>query len=119
MNKIKLLKGRLEINAKGNFIIVSKNINHTIIVNEPSLKYFDGDEVEFFISRRKRKGKYLATIEKLVNREKSNYVGIIQINENFAFAILDEKKIHISKNEAEERFVCRTRSHPTGRLQKE
>ena len=44
MNKIKLLKGRLEINAKGNFIIVSKNINHTIIVNEPSLKYFDGDE---------------------------------------------------------------------------
>ena len=95
MNKIKLLKGRLEINAKGNFIIVSKNINHTIIVNEPSLKYFDGDEVEFFISRRKRKGKYLATIEKLVNREKSNYVGIIQINENFAFAILDEKKIHV------------------------
>tara|TARA_Y100000588_G_scaffold378408_1_gene458855 strand:+ start:129 stop:2072 length:1944 start_codon:yes stop_codon:yes gene_type:complete len=95
LNKIKLLKGRLEINAKGNFIIVSKNINHTIIVNEPSLKYFDGDEVEFFISRRKRKGKYLATIEKLVNREKSNYVGIIQINENFAFAILDEKKIHV------------------------
>ena len=95
MNKKKILKGKLEINTKGKFIIVSKNINHTIIVNESSLKYFDGDEVEFFISKRKRKGKYLATIEKLLNREKNSYVGNIQINENFAFAILDEKKIHV------------------------
>jgi len=95
LNKKKLLKGKLEINTKGKFIIVSKNINHTIIVNESSLKYFDGDEVEFFISKRKRKGKYLATIEKLINREKNSYVGIIQINENFAFAILDDKKMHV------------------------
>jgi len=95
LNKRKLFKGKLEINRKGEFTIVSKNITHTIIINEPSLKYFDGDEVEFFISKRKRKGKYLATIEKLLKRERSRYVGIIEINENFAFAILDEKKIHV------------------------
>jgi len=95
LNKRKLYKGKLEINRKGEFSIVSENINHTIVINEPSLKYFDGDEVEFYISKRKRKGKYLATIEKLLNRERSRYVGIIQINENFAFAILDEKKVHV------------------------
>ena len=95
MNKKKTFKGKLEINSKGEFSIVSKNINHKIVINEPSLKYFNGDEVEFFISKRKRKGKYLATIEKLLNREKNSYVGNIQINENFAFAILDEKKIHV------------------------
>ena len=95
MNKKKTFKGKLEINSKGEFSIVSKNINHKIVINEPSLKYFNGDEVEFFISKRKRKGKYLATIEKLLKRERSRYVGIIQINENFAFAILDEKKIHV------------------------
>jgi len=95
LNKRKLFKGKLEINRKGEFTIVSKNITHTIIINEPSLKYFDGDEVEFYISKRKRKGKYLATIEKLLKRERSRYVGIIEINENFAFAILDEKKVHV------------------------
>ena len=95
MNKRKLFKGKLEINRKGEFTIVSKNITHTIIINEPSLKYFDGDEVEFYISKRKRKGKYLATIEKLLKRERSRYVGIIEINENFAFEILDEKKVHV------------------------
>ena len=95
MNKKKIFKGKLEINSRGEFNIVSKNINHTIFINEPSLKYFNGDEVEFFISKRKRKGKYLATIEKLINREKNSYVGIIQINENFAFAILDDKKMHV------------------------
>ena len=95
MNKKKIFKGKLEINSRGEFNIVSKNINHTIFINEPSLKYFNGDEVEFFISKRKRKGKYLATIEKLINRKKNSYVGIIQINENFAFAILDDKKMHV------------------------
>ena len=95
MNKKKIFKGKLEINSRGEFNIVSKNINHTIFINETSLKYFNGDEVEFFISKRKRKGKYLATIEKLINREKNSYVGIIQINENFAFAILDDKKMHV------------------------
>ncbi|SVE20655.1 uncharacterized protein METZ01_LOCUS473509, partial [marine metagenome] len=49
MNKKKTFKGKLEINSKGEFSIVSKNINHKIVINEP-LKYFNGDEVEFFIS---------------------------------------------------------------------
>ena len=54
MKKKKLFKGKLEINSRGEFNIVSDNINHTIFINEPSLKYFNGDEVEFFISKRKR-----------------------------------------------------------------
>ena len=95
MNKNKIFKGKIEINSKGETIIISKNIEHKIFLNKHSLKYFHDDEVEFFINKRKRKGKYLATVEKLINREKKSYVGTIQINENFAFAILDGKKINV------------------------
>ena len=38
------------------------------------------------ITSRKRKGFYLANIIGLLKREKKEYVGIIQINKNFAFA---------------------------------
>ena len=36
----------------------------------------------------------MGNILNLLNRKKTEYVGTIQINKNFAFAILDDKKIH-------------------------
>ncbi len=95
MKKNKLFVGRIEIGKKGEVNILSKNIEHKIFVNESTLKYFHNDEVEFYINKRKRRGKYLAIIERLVKREKERYVGTIQINESFSFTILDDKKIHV------------------------
>ncbi len=84
MKKNKLFVGRIEIGKKGEVNILSKNIEHKIFVNESTLKYFHNDEVEYYINKRKRRGKYLAIIERLVKREKERYVGTIQINESFS-----------------------------------
>ena len=93
MKKSKLFTGVIVVNTKGEFFIESKQINHTIHLKEPSLKYFYNDHVEFFVNKRKRKGKYLGEITRLVKRDKNEYVGVLQKNKGFAFSIIDDKKI--------------------------
>ena len=95
MKKSKLFTGVIVVNTKGEFFIESKQINHTIHLKEPSLKYFYNDHVEFFVNKRKRKGKYLGEITRLVKRDKNEYVGVLQKNKGFAFSIIDDKKIHV------------------------
>ena len=95
MENNKIFTGVIEYNGREDFSINCNEIPHKIHLKEPSLKYFNNDHVEFFINRRKRKGKYLATVKKLIKREKTHYVGILQKNDNFSFAILDDKKIHV------------------------
>ena len=51
------------------------------------------DEVEFEILSRKREGHLLAKIISLVKRNKTQFVGIIQKTKNFAFVIIEDKKI--------------------------
>ena len=95
MKKSKVFIGVIDTNAKGEFFIESNQINHTVYLKEPSLKYFYNDHVEFYINKRKRKGRYLGEIIRLVKREKNEYVGVLQKNKGFAFSIIDDKKIHV------------------------
>jgi len=90
----KYYKGIVNFSNKKDPLIDCEKINHIIKLKNPIINYLHGDLVEFEILNRKRKGFYLANIISLVKREKKEYVGIIQINKNFAFALLDEKKIH-------------------------
>ena len=71
-----------------------KQDEHIIKIKYPVINFLHGDLVEFEIFSRKRKGFYTATIISLIKREKTEYVGIIQVNKNFAFAILDDKRVH-------------------------
>ena len=90
----KYLKGTINFSNKKDPIIESDSINHIIKLKYPVINFLHGDLVEFEILSRKRKGFYTATIISLIKREKNEYVGIIQVNKNFAFAILDDKRIH-------------------------
>ena len=90
----KYLKGTINFSNKKDPIIESDSINHIIKLKYPVINFLHGDLVEFEILSRKRKGFYTATIISLIKREKSEYVGIIQVNKNFAFAVLDDKRIH-------------------------
>tara|TARA_Y100000991_G_scaffold209432_1_gene189514 strand:+ start:12199 stop:14163 length:1965 start_codon:yes stop_codon:yes gene_type:complete len=90
----KYLSGIINFYNKRDPIIESDNINHIIKPKYPVINFLHGDLVEFEIFSRKRKGFYTANIISLIKREKNEYVGIIQVNKNFAFAILDDKRIH-------------------------
>ena len=90
----KFLRGTINISNKKDPVIECDSINHIIKIKYPVINFLHGDLVEFEILSRKRKGFYTATIISIIKREKNEYVGIIQVNKNFAFAILDDKRIH-------------------------
>ena len=90
----KLFQGKINFSNKRDPIIDCDKINHIIKLKDSDINFLHGDLVEFEILSRKRKGFYMGNIISLIKREKNEYVGIIQINKNFAFTIIDDKRIH-------------------------
>ncbi len=90
----KLFQGIINFSNKRDPIVECDKINHVIKLSNNIVNFLHGDLVEFEILNRKRKGFYTANIISLVKRDKEEYVGIIQINKNFAFTIIDDRKIH-------------------------
>ena len=90
----KYFQGTINFSDKRDPIIECDKINHTIKLKNSIINYLHGDLVEFEILNRKRKGFYLGNIISLIKRDKKEYVGVIQINKSFAFALIDDKKIH-------------------------
>ena len=90
----KYFQGTINFSDKRDPIIECDKINHTIKLKNSIINYLHGDLVEFEILNRKRKGFYLGNIISLIKRDKKEYVGIIQINKSFAFALIEDKKIH-------------------------
>ena len=90
----KLFQGIINFSNKRDPIVECDKINHVIKLSNNIVNFLHGDLVEFEILNRKRKGFYTANIISLVRRNKEEYVGIIQINKNFAFTIIDDRKIH-------------------------
>ena len=90
----KLFQGIINFSNKRYPIVECDKINHVIKLSNNIVNFLHGDLVEFEILNRKRKGFYTANIISLVKRNKEEYVGIIQINKNFAFTIIDDRKIH-------------------------
>ncbi|WGD35811.1 ribonuclease R [Olleya sp. YS] len=65
--------------------IASNNVN----------KALNGDEVEVYVYKRRKRGKLEGEITNIIKRAKTEYVGIIQIhkNKNFAFVVVDGNKM--------------------------
>ena len=90
----KYFQGTINFSNKRDPVIECDKINHIIKLKSSIVNFLHGDLVDFEILSRKRKGFYLGNIISLIKREINEYVGIIQINKNFAFTIIDDRKIH-------------------------
>ena len=88
-------KGILDLNARGNGYIISDEFDDDIFVASNNInKALDGDEVEFYCYKRRKRGKYEGEITSVIKRAKTEYVGVIQINKNYAFVIPDSTKMY-------------------------
>lgn len=92
MSKIKTYKGVIDHGGKEAYILCDK-IYKTVKIKKSNFNFMHEDEVEFEILSRKRQGHLLAKIISLVKRNKTQFVGIIQKTKNFAFVIIEDKKI--------------------------
>ncbi|WP_405294516.1 ribonuclease R [Algibacter sp. Ld11] len=89
--------GILDLAAKGNGYIICDDFEDDVFIASNNInKALNGDEVEFYAYKRRRRGKVEGEITNIIKRAKSEYVGVIQIHEkkNFAFVVCDSNKMY-------------------------
>lgn len=90
-------KGILDLASKGNGYVISDDFEEDVFIASNNInKALDGDEVEFYAYKRRKRGKIEGEITNIIKRAKTEYVGTIQIqqNRNFAFVVADSSKMY-------------------------
>ena len=87
--------GKLDISSRGNGYITSEDFEEDVHISSNNInKALNGDEVEFYVFKRKFRGKIEGEITQILNRVKSEFVGVIQIHKSYAFVIPDDYKMY-------------------------
>lgn len=88
--------GIIEITGNKNAYVISDAFEEDVFIASNNLnKALDGDEVELYVFKRKKRGRYEGEITRIIKRAKSEFVGVIQINKNFAFVVPDALKMYV------------------------
>ncbi len=87
--------GILDISARGSGYVISEDFEDDIYIASNNInKALNGDEVELYVYKRRKRGKLEGEITKVIKRAKTEYVGVIQIHKNYAFLIADNTKMY-------------------------
>jgi ribonuclease R len=87
--------GTLDLSAKGSGYIICDDFKEDVFIASNNLnKALDGDEVEFYAYKRRKRGKVEGEITQILKRAKTDYVGTIQIHKNYAFVVTDNTKMY-------------------------
>ncbi|PKP25066.1 MAG: ribonuclease R [Bacteroidetes bacterium HGW-Bacteroidetes-2] len=87
--------GRLDMAGRGQgYVIVEDQKIDVFIANNNLNKALHGDSVEVYVFRRKKSGKTDGEITKIIKRNKTEFVGVIQIQQNFAFVEISDPKMY-------------------------
>ncbi|MEZ4856844.1 MAG: ribonuclease R [Gelidibacter sp.] len=95
INNTEYHTGIIEISAKGTGYITSTDFDEDVFIASNNInRALNGDEVEFYAYKRRKKGKVEGEITNIIKRAKSEYVGVIQIHKNYAFVVVDGNKMY-------------------------
>ncbi len=87
--------GIIDITPRGIGYVICDAFDDDIYIASNNLnKALNGDEVEFYVYKRRQQGKLEGEITKIIKRIKEEFVGVIQIQKNFAFVVADSMKMH-------------------------
>ncbi|AJR02920.1 ribonuclease R [Siansivirga zeaxanthinifaciens] len=87
--------GKLDFAAKSNGYVICEDFDDDVFIASNNInKALNGDEVEFYVYKRRHRGKLEGEITQVLKREKSEYVGVIQLHDKYAFVIADSNKMY-------------------------
>ena len=89
--------GIFDATAKGNGYVICDAFEDDIFIASNNVnKALNGDEVELYVYKRRKKGKLEGEITTVIKRAKTEYVGVIQIHDkkNYAFVVPDSNKMY-------------------------
>ena len=95
--KYSKIKGIISIGKNRKGYLFCDELKSEIIVNKRNLnKAFDGDEVLVYVYNKINiKDKYEGEVIEIIKRKKNKFKGIVQINKNFGFVKVIDKKNYI------------------------
>ncbi len=87
--------GRVDIAGRGQGYVIVEDLEDDIFIKNKNLnKALNGDIVEVYVFSRKKGGKSEGEITKIIERKRTEFVGTIQIQENFAFVEVTDYKMY-------------------------
>ncbi|MEH6764251.1 MAG: ribonuclease R [Aequorivita antarctica] len=87
--------GRVDIAGRGQGYIIVEDLEEDIYVKSQNLnKALNGDIVEVYVFKRKKGGKTEGEVTKILERKRTEFVGTIQVQENFAFVDVTDYKMY-------------------------
>lgn len=87
--------GILDLSAKGSGYIICDAFDEDVYIALNNInKSLDGDEVEFYTYKRRKRGRLEGEITKIIKRAKNDYVGVIQLHANYAFVVVNGHKMY-------------------------
>lgn len=88
--------GRIDINARGNGYVICDDLEHDIYIPKRNLNHaLHNDLVKVYIYNRKKNQKTEGDIIEILERGKTDYVGVLQLNKNFGFVVPDDNKMYV------------------------
>jgi ribonuclease R len=76
--------------ARGNAYVITDAFEEDIFVASNNLqKALHGDTVELYVYNRKKNGRKEGEITQIIERARTEYVGVVQMNDKFAFVVPD------------------------------
>ncbi|MCF6350086.1 MAG: ribonuclease R [Flavobacteriaceae bacterium] len=88
--------GKIDINAKGNGYVICESLEHDIYIPNRNLNHaLHNDIVKIYTYQRKVNGKQEGDIIEVIERAKTDFVGVLQRNKNFGFVIADDHKMYV------------------------
>lgn len=87
--------GIVDMTSTGAAYIVpnAEDIDDIYVSSNHTANAMNGDEVEVAILKVKKSGKAEGEIVHILNRAKTEFVGTVQMNKNFAFVVPDDRKV--------------------------
>ena len=87
--------GKLDMTSKGGGYVIVEELDDDIFVPSNNLnRALDGDEVEVYVYKRRRNKKSEGEITKVVTRKRTEFVGVLQLKENFGFVAMADPKMY-------------------------
>ena len=87
--------GTLDVTSSGNGYFITDDYENDIFIPNINLgKGLHGDVVRAYVYKRKRSNKLEADVVEIIERAKTEFVGVLQKNKNFGFVVCDNHKMY-------------------------
>lgn len=94
-NKKQYYQGRLEVTSSGRGFVICDDLDNDIRIPKSGLNTaFDGDIVQVYCYIRKKNGALEGEIATILERKKTEFVGILQVEKNYAFVLMRNSKMY-------------------------